>query len=161
MSGIVRAIKKVVKGVVKAVKGVVKAVVKVVSSVVSFVTQPFLGLFGGYDAPDAQAEADRQQGVQLTRQGSETAIPVVYGYRKVGGAITFAETGSTNNQYLWVAYVLSEGTIEGLREMFIDDNQLPETIKQWTNCRHNHWQIRRQSAITIQSRHLQFRPKRK
>ena len=102
MSGIVRAIKKVVKGVVKAVKGVVKAVVKVVSSVVSFVTQPFLGLFGGYDAPDAQAEADRQQGVQLTRQGSETAIPVVYGYRKVGGAITFAETGSTNNQYLWV-----------------------------------------------------------
>jgi hypothetical protein len=128
MSGIVRAIKKVVKGVVKAVKGVVKAVVKVVSSVVSFVTQPFLGLFGGYDAPDAQAEADRQQGVQLTRQGSETAIPVVYGYRKVGGAITFAETGSTNNQYLWVAYVLSEGTIEGLREMFIDDNQLPETI---------------------------------
>ena len=128
MSGIVRGIKKVVKGVVKAVKSVVKAVVKVVSSVVNFVTQPFLGLFGGYDAPGAAQEADRQQGVQLTRQGSESAIPVVYGYRKVGGAITFAETGSTNNQYLWVAYVLSEGTVEGLREVFIDDAQLPETI---------------------------------
>ncbi len=128
MSGIVKGIKKVVKGVIKGVKSVVKAVVKGVKSVVNFVVQPFLGLFGGYDVPDAQAEAERQQGVQFTRQGSETPIPVVYGYRKVGGAITFAETGSTNNQYLWVAYVLSEGTIEGLREIFIDDNQLPETI---------------------------------
>ena len=128
MSGIVRGIKKVVKGVVKAITGVVKAVVDVVSSVVNFVVQPFLGLFGGYDVPNAEQEAARQQGVQGQRTGSVTPIPVVYGYRKVGGAVTFAETGSTNNQYLWVAYVLSEGEIEGLRQLFLDDNELPSTI---------------------------------
>jgi hypothetical protein len=55
-------------------------------------------------------------------------LPIVYGYRQVGGAITFAETGSTNNQYLWVAYALSEGSIEGLRELFVDDEQLPADI---------------------------------
>lgn len=125
MSGVVKTIKKVVKGIVKAVVGVVKAVVNVVSSVVSFITQPFMGLFGGMpDMPDAGAEAERQQGVLITRNGSTVNIPVVYGLRRVGGTITFAETGAQDNRYLWVAYALSEGTVEGLFDLFIDDNQL-------------------------------------
>lgn len=133
MSNIVKsignAISGVVKGIVNVVKGVVKAVVDVVSSVVNFIAQPFLGLLGGApDIPDAAAEANRQQGVLITQQGSTVQIPVVYGYRQVGGSITYAETGSDNNQYLWVAYELSEGPIEGLRELFIDDNQLPADI---------------------------------
>lgn len=129
MSGAVKAVTNVVKSVVKAVVNVVKAVVNVVADVISFVAQPFMGLLGGMpDIPSAQAEAERQQGVLVQRTGSVVNIPVVYGYRKVGGAVTFAETGSTNNQYLWVAYVFSEGPCEGLREIFIDDNQLPETI---------------------------------
>lgn len=125
MSGVVKTIKKVVKGIVKAVVGVVKAVVNVVSSVVSFITQPFMGLFGGMPgAPDAAGEADRQQGVLVTRNGSTINIPVVYGLRRVGGAITFAETGADDNKYLWVAYALAEGPIEGLFDLSIDDNQL-------------------------------------
>ena len=123
------AVTSVVKGVVKAVTSVVKAVVNVVSSVVSFVTQPFMGMLGGMpDIPTAQAEADRQQGVLVQTQGSSINIPVVYGYRKVGGTVVFAETGSTNNRYLYVAYVFSEGLVEGLREVFIDDYQLPGTL---------------------------------
>ena len=125
MSGVVKTIKKVVKGIVKAVVGVVKAVVNVVSSVVSFITQPFMGLFGGMpDMPDAGAEAERQQGVLVTRNGSTVNIPVVYGLRRVGGTITYAETGSADNKYLWVAYALSEGPVEGLFDLFVDDNQL-------------------------------------
>ena len=123
------AITSVVKGVVKAVTSVVKAVVNVVSSVVNFVAQPFMGLLGGTpDIPNSAQEAERQQGVLIQQQGSNVNIPVIYGYRKVGGIISFAETGSTNNKYLWVAYVLSEGLVEGLREVFIDDYQLPSTI---------------------------------
>lgn len=133
MSKVVKAIgsavTSVVKGVVKAVTSVVKAVVNVVSTVVSFVTQPFMGMLGGMpDVPSAQAEADRQQGVLVQTQGSNINIPVVYGYRKVGGTVVFAETGSTNNRYLYVAYVFSEGVVEGLREVFIDDYQLPGTF---------------------------------
>jgi hypothetical protein len=129
MSGIVRGIKKAVKGVVKVVKGIVKGIVDIAGSIINFVTQPFLGLLGGMPGmPDAAGEAQRQQGVLVTQQGSNVQLPIVYGYRQVGGAITFAETGSTNNQYLWVAYALSEGSIEGLRELFVDDEQLPADI---------------------------------
>jgi hypothetical protein len=134
MSGVVKAITGIVKGIVKAVVGVVKAVVNVVSSVVSFITQPFMGLFGGMPgAPDAAGEADRQQGILVTRTGSTVNIPVVYGLRRVGGTITFAETGADENKYLWVAYALSEGPVEGLFELFIDDNQLATFTKQRTN----------------------------
>jgi len=124
-----KAVTSVVKGVVKAVSSVVKAVVNVVSSVVNFIAQPFMGLLGGMPkAPDAAGEAQRQQGVLLQTQGSDVNIPVVYGYRKVGGTVVFAETGSTNNRFLYVAYVFSEGLVEGLREVFIDDWQLPAAL---------------------------------
>jgi hypothetical protein len=123
------AITSVVKAVVNVVSNVVKAVVNVAASVVNFVAQPFMGMLGGTpDVPTAAAEVERQQGVLVQREGSNVAIPVVYGYRKVGGTVVFAETGSTNNKYLYVAYVFSEGLVEGLREVFIDDWQLPVNL---------------------------------
>lgn len=123
------AVTSVVKGVVNVVSSVVKAVVNVAASVVNFVAQPFMGLLGGTpDVPSAAAEEQRQQGVLIQREGSNVNIPVVYGYRKVGGIVTFAETGSTNNKYLYVAYVFSEGLVEGLREVYIDDWLLPVNL---------------------------------
>ena len=121
MSKVFKAVGNAISGVVKAVVGVVKAVVGVVGSVVNFLTQPFMGPM---DMPNAGQEAQRQDGVLVQRQGSNVNIPVVYGMRKVGGIVTYAETGSSNNQYLWVAYVFSEGLVEGLRELFIDDYQI-------------------------------------
>lgn len=126
MSGVVRAIKKVVKAVAKVVSGVVKAIGKVVSAVINFVASPFMSLFGVPDG--AQAEADRQEGVLVQTEGSNINVPVVYGYRKVGGTVTYAETGSNDNKYLWVAYVFAEGKVEGLHEVFIDDYQLPGSV---------------------------------
>jgi hypothetical protein len=128
MSKVVKSIGKavtgVVKGVVNVVKGVVKAVGKVVGAVVDIVGQAFLGIFGSPNIPDAAGEAERQQGVLVQKEGSNVTIPVIYGYRKVGGIVTFAETGSDNNKYMWVAYVFSEGLVEGLNELHIDDNQI-------------------------------------
>jgi hypothetical protein len=131
MSKVVKAVGKAVSGVVKAVVGVVKSVVKavvgVVSAVVNFIAQPFMGLLGGPGGmPNAGQEAARQDGVLVQRQGSNNNIPVVYGMRKIGGNVVFAETGSSNNQYLWVAYVLSEGRIEGVRELYIDDFKIDD-----------------------------------
>lgn len=132
MGFIVAAVTAVVNFVVSVVAPVVafvKANIAVVAAVAAVVASPFIGsLMSVPDVPSGGSEADRQQGVLVTTFGSEQAIPVVYGYRKVGGHVTFAETGSTDNKYLWVAYVLSEGPIEGLRELFIDDHQLPSTI---------------------------------
>jgi hypothetical protein len=124
MSFIKKAVKSVVKAVGKVVTGVIKAVGKVVSAVINFVASPFMGLFG---VPDqgSQQEAQRQQGILVQQQGSNVDIPVVYGYRKLAGTVVYAETGSTNNKYLWVAYVFCEGLVEGLREIWIDDNLIP------------------------------------
>lgn len=132
MGFIVAAIAAVVNFVVAAAPAViafVKANIAVVAAVAAVVAAPFIGgLFSMPDIPTGGSEAERQQGVLLTTFGSEQHIPVVYGYRKVGGNITFAETGSVDNKYLWVAYALSEGPIEGLRELFLDDHQLPASI---------------------------------
>ncbi len=123
------AISGVVKGVVNVVKSVVKAVVNVVASVVSMVVQPFMGLLGGPPEIGSQQEAERQQGVLIqTNGGGAVPVPVVYGLRKVGGTVTFAETGSTNNKYLWVVYTFSEGPINGLRTVYLNDEELPATI---------------------------------
>lgn len=138
MSNIVKsignAISGVVKGVVKVVTGVVKAVVDVVSSVINFVAQPFLSIFDMPSMPTGDQAAAREQGVTLTQSGSNVHIPVVYGFRQVGGTITYAETGSDNNQYLWVAYALSEGPVEGLYDIYIDDHKLKgETVRKLNN----------------------------
>ena len=125
MSGVFNAIGNVFNGIVDVVKSIVNTVVNVVSSVINFVASPFMGLLGGVPSmPDAGSQAQAQQGVLFQRQGSTEQIPIIYGLRKVGGIVTFAETGSDNNKYMWVAYVFSEGCVEGLYELFIDDFQL-------------------------------------
>ena len=122
MSKLFKAAKKIVKAVVNVVKSVVKAVVNVVSGVLKFATQAFMGMLGG--APDLSnnaAATQQAQGIQLQRSGSVASVPVVYGYRKVGAITPFIETGSTNNKYLWVSYVFSEGPIEGLYKLYLND----------------------------------------
>jgi len=98
MSFVKKAVKSVVKAVTKVVKTVVKAVVDVASSIVNFVTQPFAGLFGTPDIPSADQAAAQEQGVLVQKQGSNLNIPVIYGYRKAGGIVTYAETGSADNK---------------------------------------------------------------
>jgi hypothetical protein len=112
-----------VGAVIGAGIGATKVGEKVVNTVMDFVLQPFMPSMPDMGGSDAASQ--REQGVLIQRQGSTSQIPVVYGYRKVGAAISFAETGSGENKYLYVAYVLSEGVIEGLREVYIDDWQLP------------------------------------
>jgi hypothetical protein len=103
--------------------GSTKAGEKLINKVLDFVTKPFLGAFGVPN--DGGGNAQREEGVVITKQGGGTvSIPVVYGFRQVGGVITFATTGSDKNKYLWVAYVLSEGPVEGIHQLFIDDNDI-------------------------------------
>lgn len=129
MSFVVKAVKNVVKSVVKVVTGVVKAVVNLASSVINFVIQPFMGLLGGIPSYDQNSAATAQaQGILVQVQGSTEAIPIVYGFRKLAGKVVYVETGNTNNKYLWVAYAYCEGPVEGLRNVSIDDNELPSSI---------------------------------
>lgn len=130
MSKVVKAVGNAVSGVVKAVTGVVSGVVgaigKVVSGVLNFVITPFLGLFGlGAPSLPEVSSPDNIKGVLVQKSGSDSPIPIVYGYRKIAGTVVFAETGADSNKYLWVAYALCEGLVEGLREVWIDNVQIP------------------------------------
>ena len=124
MSKIVKAVTKVVKKVVKAVTKVVKSVVNFVGDVVGFVLNPF-GAFDTPELPNTQNADQFAQGVTVTKNGTNVALPVIYGYRRIGGALVYAETGSTNNQYLYCAFALCEGPIQGIKRIYVDDVALP------------------------------------
>ena len=121
MSGVVKAVTGVVKAVGKVFSGVVNAIGKVASAVVNFVASPFLGLFGGMEVPSVDTGSNGATSALGTRGGTVADVNVVYGLRKIGGIITYCETGADSNKYLWVAYALCEGLVEGLREVYIND----------------------------------------
>jgi hypothetical protein len=54
-------------------------------------------------------------------QGTDIAIPVIYGRRKVGGQRVFVSTGGDSNRYLYLVLTLSEGEIDAIERMYIDD----------------------------------------
>lgn len=127
MSFIVDAVKSVgsaVGSVFKAAGSVLSSVGKIAGSLINFVASPFLGLFGGAEVPSVDTGSNTPQGALVQRTGTVEDINVVYGLRKIGGLITYAETGADTNKYLWVAYALCEGAIEGLREIWINDIQV-------------------------------------
>lgn len=118
----------IVEGVVDFFEDVFEAVVDVFSSIFSAIGSAVSGLFGGLtpDVPTPNSGATSPGGVVLTKAGSNLDIPVVYGYRRVGGRIIFAETNGNDNQNLFVVYAICEGEIEGIKKIYIDDTELPK-----------------------------------
>ena len=52
---------------------------------------------------------DFERGILLNKQSNDANIPVVYGERLIGGTRVFMETSGTDNTYLYMVIVLSEG----------------------------------------------------
>ena len=98
---------------------VVDVVVDVVDEVVGWITPEV-------DIPDfGEIQADQNaKGVLVNKFSANSFIPVVYGTRKVGGNVVFLETSGTDNQYLYMALVLSEGEINDITSIFVNDNQV-------------------------------------
>ena len=76
-----------------------------------------IGFLVGADFDD-QTQA---QGVLLNKSSNIANIPVIYGKRKVGGTRVFLSTGGNDNKYLYMALVLSEGEIEAIDNVYIND----------------------------------------
>ena len=66
-------------------------------------------------------EFDFERGILLNKQSNDANIPVVYGERLIGGTRVFMETSGTDNTYLYMAIVLSEGEINSIEEIRVDD----------------------------------------
>jgi len=78
------------------------------------------------DIPDfGDTNQDQQaKGVLVNKASANAHIPIVYGTRRVGGNIVFLETSGTDNQYLYMALVVSEGEIDDITKIFINDNEV-------------------------------------
>ena len=67
---------------------------------------------------------DFEKGLLVNKQSNDINIPVVYGERLVGGSRIFVESSGTDNEFLYIALVLSEGEINDITEIRIDDHLL-------------------------------------
>ncbi len=64
---------------------------------------------------------ETERGILVNKQSNNASIPVVYGERLVGGTRVFIETSGTDNEFLYVALVLSEGEINSIEQIRVDD----------------------------------------
>ena len=109
MGGIVRAI-------TKTVTKVVSAPIKIVSKALSWLApQPQIPEFGETDFDQFE------KGILVNKQSNDANIPIVYGERLIGGVRVFLQTSGTDNEFLYMALVLSEGEINAISEIRVDD----------------------------------------
>ena len=109
-----------------------KSLTKFVSDAFDFVVDGVVDVFEtavGWlvptpEIPDFSQNLAEQQagGVLVNKFTANGHIPIVYGTRKVGGHVVFLETSGTDNQYLYMAIVLSEGEINDITSIEINDN---------------------------------------
>ncbi len=131
-SSVVDAITDTAKKIVDVAKDIVDTAIDAVTGVVKGIGSAIGGIFGGFslDIPGFENPGDSgssvgAEGVLVTKTGTNLSIPVVYGFRRLGGNIIYVETNGTNNTYLYVIYVICEGEIEGFKRIMIDDTLLP------------------------------------
>ena len=106
------------KKIFRAVKKIVQAPIKIFTKAISWLTPkaPDLPDFGTNNFDDFE------KGILLNKQSNDANIPVVYGERLIGGTRVFLDSGGGNdNQYLYMALVLSEGEINSIEEIRVDD----------------------------------------
>nr|BAR32347.1 Phage-related protein tail component [uncultured Mediterranean phage uvMED] len=104
-------------------KKVFKAITKPFKAVVKILTQAISWLIPTPDIPDFGVGEfdDFERGILLNKQSNDAAIPVVYGERLIGGTRVFLETSGTDNEFLYMALVMSEGEINAISEIRVDD----------------------------------------
>jgi predicted phage tail protein len=75
------------------------------------------------DVPDFGTNdfEETERGILVNKQSNNASIPVVYGERLIGGTRVFIETSGTDNEFLYIALVLSEGEINSIEEIRVDD----------------------------------------
>ena len=121
--------------------GVIDKIINKGAKVVTAVTNVFGGNFNPYvalgifaigwlfsrtlkpEVPDFGTNdfEETERGILVNKQSNNASIPVIYGERLVGGTRVFIETSGTDNTYLYVALVLSEGEVNSIEEIRVDD----------------------------------------
>jgi len=117
-------------GVAKSAVGVAKKVTKVFgfinNPVVALITTLAIGWLFRPKTPEQPdfgvTDFDNfEKGLLVNKQSNDASIPVIYGERLVGGTRIFVSTSGTDNVYLYICLVLSEGEINDITEIRVDD----------------------------------------
>ena len=107
----------IVDKIVDIVEDVVDIVVDVVEDVIGWlIPMPEIPEFGEL-IPEQQAK-----GILVNKFTANAHIPIIYGTRKVGGNVVFLQTSGTDNEFLYMAIVLSEGEIHDISSIHVNDN---------------------------------------
>ena len=108
-----------VEDVIGFVEDVVDVIVDIAEEVIGWIVpQPEIPDYGELDVEQ------NAKGVLLNKFSANAHIPIVYGTRKVGGNVVFLETSGADNQYLYMAIILSEGEINSVDTLFVNDQQV-------------------------------------
>lgn len=59
-------------------------------------------------------------GVPINTVSTVADIPIVYGYRRVGGPQALRDTGGSNNKFLYIVQIISEGPIQSVDYVYFD-----------------------------------------
>jgi hypothetical protein len=98
---------------------IVDGIVDIIEDVISWlIPMPEIPDFGTL-RPDQNAK-----GILVNKVSANAHIPIIYGTRKVGGNIVFLETSGTDNEYLYMALVLSEGEIDEVTALYVNDKRV-------------------------------------
>ena len=112
-----------VEDVIGFVEDVVDVIVDIAEEVIGWIIpQPEIPDYGELDVEQ------NAKGVLLNKFSANAHIPIVYGTRKVGGNVVFLETSGADNQYLYMAIILSEGEINSVDTLFVKTDRDWETL---------------------------------
>ncbi len=115
--------------------GIIKKIIKPIIRIIpKFISNPIVGigvsLFLSWilrpKVPDIEDFGtnqfdDFERGILVNKQSNDSNIPIIFGERLTGGTRVFMETSGTDNKYLYMAIVMSEGEINDIEEIRVDD----------------------------------------
>ena len=92
----------------------------VAGGVANLAVQSLIGSNSPSSAQSALSSA-QAQGILINSQSNVDPIPVIYGRRRVGGTRVFIEVSGSSNEYLHLVLVLSEGPVNAIDNVYLDD----------------------------------------
>ena len=102
--------------------GVASGTVLSVASIAQAATTVLtLGALGDSMSQMGQVSAAQAQGMLINTSSNVAALPVIYGYRRVGGTRVLTQVSGANNEYLHIIIALCEGEIDSVPNIYIDN----------------------------------------
>ena len=95
----------------------------VISVGLSYLSKSLFSPSGGQGAEENEVPEQADQGILANKTSNNAPVPVIYGYRKVGGSKIF-QNCTNNNKDFWMVIVLGEGEIEGIQKLYVDDSEV-------------------------------------